>query len=176
MTHISICFVFAIAACGGSPHPVAGPTTNPTAPAAPASDVGRATAAPPAPTAGVWIYDAAMCANHPDELGAWNLTQDQMRKRYGTGVAGLASIPTTKEHPIELCGVRAENIWLASSTCADGSHPYSGPEAVESSRAGNAGAGGRCQGIIDLYEAKCPEKTYEVYVDMNLCGPGESFM
>ena len=159
-----------IAACGGSQKPQ--PMPNP-----PANTGGGTTTAPPTSGGGAtWVDDASMCANHPDELGAWNLTQDQMSKRYGTGVTALASITTSQAHPIEVCGVPAENTWLASSTCADGSHPYPGPEAVEESRAGNTGPGGRCGGIIDLYKAKCPEKVYDVYIDMNLCGPGESFM
>jgi hypothetical protein len=170
MTRLSICLVFAIAACGGSQKPATAPSN--TGPTPPTTGGGPTTTT----AAGGWIDDASMCANHPDELGPWNLTPDQMKKRYGTGVTALASIPTTKEHSIEVCGVGAENEWLAASTCADGSHPYPGPEAVESSRAGNVGEGGRCGGIIDLYKAKCPEKTYDVYIDMNLCGPGESFM
>jgi hypothetical protein len=27
--------------------------------------------------------------------------------------------------------------------------------------------------MIDLYEVPCPEKAYEVYIDMYECGPGE---
>ncbi len=158
-----------IAACGGSQKPQPVPT--------PPSNTGGGSGTPPPAGGGVaWVDDASMCANHPDELGPWNLTTDQMSKRFGTGVTALASITTSQAHPIEVCGVPAENTWLAASTCADGSHPYPGPEAVEESRAGNTGPGGRCGGIIDLYKAKCPEKVYDVYIDMNLCGPGESFM
>jgi hypothetical protein len=162
-----------IAACGGSQKQ---PTTT-----GPSNTGGGSGSAPPT-TSVAWVDDASMCANHPDELGPWNLTQDQMSKRFGTGVTALASITTSQAHPIEVCGVPAENVWLASSTCADGSHPYPGADletregSVEASRAGNTGEGGRCGGIIDLYKAKCPEKTYDVYIDMNLCGPGESFM
>jgi hypothetical protein len=172
MTRLSICsaLVLAIAACGGSQKPA--PTTGGGTP----SNTGGTATTGTAPAAGAWVDDASMCANHPDELGPWNLTADQMGKRYGSGVTALASIATTKEHPIELCSVPAENMWLASSTCADGSHPYKSPDDVEASRAGNVGPGGRCGGIIDLYKATCPEKTYDVYIDMNLCGPGESFM
>jgi hypothetical protein len=169
MTRISIIFVFAAAACGGSQKPA--PNTTP-----PPGNTGGDTTTAPASSGATWTDDASMCANHPDELGAWNLTQEQMGKRFGTGVTALASITTSQQHPIEVCGVPAENTWLAASTCADGSHPYPDPSAVEASRAGNTGEGGRCGGIIDLYKATCPEKTYDVYIDMNLCGPGESFM
>jgi hypothetical protein len=168
---MSLSFVLAIAACGGShkPAPMTGGVPPP-------SNAGGTPTTTGAPSSAAWVDDASMCSNHPDELGPWNLTADQMGKRYGTGVTALASIATTKEHPIELCSVPAENTWLASSTCADGSHPYKSPDDVEASRAGNVGPGGRCGGIIDLYKATCPEKTYDVYIDMNLCGPGESFM
>jgi hypothetical protein len=116
-----------------------------------------------------------LCTNHPDPLGPWILTAAQASQRIGTGVTQLAAIPTTKEHAIEVCGVAAENAWLAAATCADGSHAYRGPRDVEQSRAGDVGEGGRCGGIIDQYTVKCPEKTYDVFIDMNLCGPGESF-
>src|SRR6185437_15070358 len=164
-----IIFIFAAAACGGSQK--SAPNIAPPPP----SNTGGSTTTAPASSGATWTDDASMCSNHPDELGPWNLTQEQMGKRYGTGVAALASITTSQQHPIEVCGVAAENMWLASSTCADGSHPYPGPGDVEKSRAGNTGEGGRCGGIIDLYKATCPEKTYDVYIDMNLCGPGESF-
>ena len=175
MTRLSICsaLVLAIAACGSSqkPAPAGGGVTT-TAPSNSGGSTNSCAVAPAAP----WVDDAAMCSNHPDELGPWNLTADQMGKRYGTGATALASISTSQQHPIEVCGVPAENAWLAAATCCDGSHPYKSPDDVEASRAGNTGEGGRCGGIIDLYKATCPEKTYEVYIDMNLCGPGESFM
>ena len=170
MTRLSICLVLAIAACGGSqkPAPAGGGTTT----TAPSNSGGATCAVAPAPS---WVDDAPMCSNHPDELGPWNLTAEQMGKRYGTGVTALASIVTSQQHPIELCSVPAENAWLAAATCCDGSHPYKSPDDVEASRAGNTGEGGRSGGIIDLYKVTCPEKTYEVYMDMNLCGPGENF-
>jgi hypothetical protein len=163
MTRFSILLVVAIAACGSSQKP-----------APPPSNTGGSNACAVAP-ARPWVDDASMCANHPDELGAWNLTADQAAKRYGTGVTALASIPTSQQHPIEVCSVPAENAWLAATTCCDGSHPYASADDVETSRAGNTGEGGRCGGIIDLYKVKCPEKTYDVYIDENLCGPGETF-
>jgi hypothetical protein len=43
------------------------------------------------------------------------------------------------------------------------------------SRVGNTGTGGRCGTIIDLYAVPCPDKQYEVYMDMYHCLPGESF-
>ncbi|HTJ45273.1 MAG TPA: hypothetical protein VL463_24370 [Kofleriaceae bacterium] len=157
-----------LAACGGSQKPAPQPEISNNTPPS-----GTETTAPPPANNG----PDPMCASHPDELGPWVLTADQMSQRYGTGVHELAKVPTTKEHTIEVCGVPAENTWLATSVCADGkTHPYHSPMDVEQSRAGNVGEGGRCGGIIDLYKVQCPEKTYDVYIDMNLCGPGESFM
>ena len=129
-----------------------------------------------APSGGAWIDDASMCSNRPDELGPAQLTGAQTSERYGTGVTALASITTSQAHPIEVCGVGGEMAWLRQSTCADGSHPYSSAENPDDSRAGDTGPGGRCNSIIDLYKVKCPEQTYDVYADMYLCGPGESFM
>jgi hypothetical protein len=171
----SCSIAIAVAACGASQRPApAGPATSPTTPSGVAGPTSSTdpNATPNAAPAGA----DPMCASHPDELGPWVLTADQMNQRVGTGVTALASIPTTKDHTIEVCGVAAENQWLAASTCANGSHPYASPDQVEQTRAGNVGPGGRCGGIIDLYKVPCPERTYDVYIDMNLCGPGESFM
>ena len=30
--------------------------------------------------------------------------------------------------------------------------------------------------IIDLYRVTCPEGEYQVYIDIYMCGPNESFM
>ena len=163
MTRISI-LILAIAACGGGHRTgLMGSTTTPS----------------PAPSSGggaTWVDDASMCSNRPDQFGPNVLTQAQASERYGTGVVALASITTSQAKPIEVCGVGGEVAWLRQSTCADGSHPYSGSENPDESRAGDTGPGGRCNSIIDLYKVKCPERTYDVYADMYMCGPGESFM
>ena len=163
------CSLSVLVACGGAKPTPAAPSTPSSSSSPPPSD---SSASSSSGTAG----GDPMCANHPDELGPWLLSAAQVPQRIGTGVTALASIQTSKSHTIEVCGVPAENAWLAASTCADGSHPYKSPDAVERTRNGNVGPGGRCGGIIDLYEVPCPERTYEVYIDMNLCGPGESFM
>jgi hypothetical protein len=162
----------AAAACGGSRA-----ATTTTTPAAPPSNTGGTTTETTDTTPAPAADDRAVCANHPDEMGPYLLTDAQAAQRTGQGVRSIGALPaTTKAHPVEVCGVAAENAWLAGLTCADGSHPYRGPQDVEASRAGNVGAGGRCGGIIDLYKVPCPDHTYDVYMDMYLCGPGESFM
>jgi len=85
-------------------------------------------------------------------------------------VTKYSQIETTKASPVEVCGVAgAENEWLAQVACNDGSHPiHSAPEA-ETVRVGNVGGGGRCGSIIDLYRVKCPEKSYDIYIDGYIC-------
>lgn len=56
------------------------------------------------------------------------------------------------------------------SSCAGGEQPK------QLGRAGSTGAGGRCGSIIDKYALECPEKTYDVFVDIYMCGPNESLM
>jgi hypothetical protein len=171
----SSCWIAVAVACGSAQRPAPTPSAPTPTPSAPTPTPTAPTPTPTAPTPTPTAADA-LCANQPDPLGPWILTADQAKQRVGTGVTALASITTSKEHPVEVCGVEAENEWLAATTCGDGSHPYPGPDAVEASRAGNVGAGGRCGGIIDRYQVRCPERTYDVFIDMNLCGPGESFM
>jgi hypothetical protein len=168
----SISILFAAVACGSSPHPATAPSN--TATTTSTTTTTTTTTTPPADGGG---DGGNVCANHPDELGPYVLSADQVSHRVGQGQTALASMPaSTKEHPIEVCGVGSENAWLAATTCANGKHAYAGPEDVEASRAGDLGPGGRCGAIIDLYKVACPEKTYEVYMDMYMCGPDESFM
>ena len=76
---------------------------------------------------------------------------------------------STKELPIEVCTIDAENEWLSSLSCDDGSQPIDSHQAAEMARVGNLGNGGRCGSIIDLYRVKCPEKSYDLYVDAYVC-------
>ena len=76
--------------------------------------------------------------------------------------------------PVEVCGVRAELTWLVYAECADGSHPFEDGQQAHAARSGNVGPGGRCGSIVDLYMISCPEETYEVYMDMYMCGADES--
>jgi hypothetical protein len=149
-----------LAACGGS-SPQA--TTTP-APPTPAEPI----AAP--------VEDPkAACANHPDEYGPYMLTAEQAASRYGLAATKFTDAPTTKDKAIEVCGIPAQQAWLMNTTCADGSKAFASRAEVPGSRRGNVGEGGRCGAIIDLYIAKCPEKQYEVHIDMYMCGPGDQF-
>lgn len=86
----------------------------------------------------------------------------------------LAELNSSLGDPVEVCGVRGQREFLMLSQCADGSSPYASSGQIASSREGSFGSGGRCGSIIDMYRVKCPEKTYEVYMDMYVCDEGES--
>ena len=150
-----------VAACGGK-------SPEPTTPANTAS-------AKPADPISAPAVDKTVCGSRPDEYGPYVLTAQQAATRYGTGAAKFSDAPTTKDKAIEVCGIPAQQAWLMMTGCADGSKAYTSPRQVAESRSGNVGEGGRCGAIIDLYLAKCPEKEYEVHVDMYMCGPGEQF-
>jgi hypothetical protein len=108
-------------------------------------------------------------------FGPLKLGADDVAKRYGHDVERFSAAPTTKELPIEVCGVQGELGWLVETTCDDGTNPFSTPQQAHRSREGNVGGGGRCGHVIDLYRVPCPEGAYEVYMDMYMCGPSESF-
>jgi len=158
------CLLALAAACGGTSPQPATPAN-----ATPATD---AVAAPPPPPS---EDPKAACANHPDEYGPYILTEAQAATRYGTGAAKFTDAPTTKDRPIEVCGIPQQQAWLMNTSCADGSKAFSGRDQVAGSRRGNVGDGGRCGAIIDLYVATCPEARYEVHLDMYMCGPGDQF-
>jgi hypothetical protein len=156
-----------LAACGGTPAATT-PTTPRTDPTQPpdGEDARRgddaAKAGEPA--------DKAACANRPEAFGPFLLDEEQAKRRYGANARTYADAPTTKERAIEVCGIPASRQWLRGTACADGS------AAKQNGRSGSVGSGGRCGAVIDLYTVTCPESDYEVFIDIYMCGPGESFM
>jgi len=109
-------------------------------------------------------------ACNEEGYGAVGYPRAEWDKRRGAGAKTFGEVASSQSQPIEVCGVKGELEWLVSTACADGSNPYHGDkDAAHSSRTGSTGTGGRCNAILDVYEAKCPEKTYEVYMDMYVC-------
>jgi len=125
-------------------------------------------------TDAVVTASSGSCDRGGDPYGPVKLSEAQADNRHGIGQRRLDLVQTTKARPVEVCGVKGQLTWLVYATCADGSHPFQDGRTAHAARRGNVGAGGQCDSIIDLYEVPCPEKTYEVYMDLYMCGPGES--
>jgi hypothetical protein len=132
---------------------------------------------PPAAPAGL---TNEVCAQRADDFGTVRLQADQVALRRGTGVKTFAELVATREAPIEVCMPQGERAWLKSVACVGA--PQTPPSASEPAapapsptfnRQGSVGAGGTCGSIIDLYVVNCPEKQYEVFMDMYMCPPGE---
>jgi hypothetical protein len=104
-----------------------------------------------------------------DPNKAVGVLEAQWVRRNGAGVTKYSQARSTKAAPIEVCGFLAENEWLFAATCDDGSHPIKTRVQAEQARVGNEGHAGRCGSIVDLYKVKCPEKTYEVHIDLYVC-------
>ncbi len=167
--------LLAVAACGGSSPPAAtsAPSndapTGPDAPPPPATDT---TTAPPSDQPS-WT-DTSVCSQRSDQFGPVTLDARQATGRYGHGATRYDQVITSKERAVEVCGPAGELDWLFASSCADGSHPFADRASAHAARRGSVGGGGRCGSIIDDYQVPCPEKTYEIFMDMYMCGPGES--
>ncbi|CAN5906852.1 hypothetical protein BH11MYX3_BH11MYX3_12720 [soil metagenome] len=112
------------------------------------------------------IQELRACDDRSKSYQAVGLPAAEWNKRNGAGVTKYAAAKSTKDLPIEMCGIREENSWLVSLTCNDGSHPIMD---AETARVGNVGTGGRCGAIIDKYAVKCPEKTYDIFIDAYVC-------
>lgn len=164
---ISCALVLALAACGGG-----GTSTKPTTPTNTQPPPGPVADAAPAAVEN----DSSICASRPDEFGPIQLDAAHAAHRRGRDVTKFSAAQSSKDKPLEVCGVGQQQQWLMAATCDDGSRPYQDRRQIAESRRGNVGMGGTCGTIIDLYVATCPEKEYEVYLDMYHCGPGESFM
>lgn len=78
----------------------------------------------------------------------------------------LSQTPSSKAAPIEVCMPGGEMEWIFNAQCDDGTNPFATLDAAYEARAGSVGAGGRNGNVLDLYEVRCPEKTYEVFMDM----------
>ncbi|MBN1771704.1 MAG: hypothetical protein JXB32_10610 [Deltaproteobacteria bacterium] len=114
-------------------------------------------------------------AGGPEGFGPIPWPAETAGERWALHQTNVAKVRSSQARPVEVCGVRGQVDWLMRLTCPDGSRAFSDPETAHNSRAGNVGSGGRCDTIIDLYLVPCPDREYEVYMDLYHCAPGESF-
>ncbi|HWO24495.1 MAG TPA: hypothetical protein VNO30_37390 [Kofleriaceae bacterium] len=174
--HVSL--ALSLAACGGKSPATTTPRADPSPPvdgaaSGAASEPAKTPDAPTgpggeAPKPGDAPLDKAACAKRPDMFGPVLIDEAQAQRRYGQNARTFADAPTTKDRTIEVCGIPASRQWLRGTVCADGS------SARQNGRVGSVGPGGRCGSIIDLYTVTCPEGDLEVFIDIYMCGPGES--
>lgn len=110
----------------------------------------------------------------PDMFGPVVVSRQAYLSRAGVEATRFSDLATSKEKPIEECGIRPVLKRLLELTCNDRSNPFNGDgRAAHASRAGSFGPGGRCGSIIDRYDVKCPEATYQVFADSYVCQMGE---
>jgi hypothetical protein len=108
------------------------------------------------------------CADH-DVYAAVGVPAAEWAQRKGAGAKHVSEASSSKEHPVEVCGIASELTWLTAVTCDDGSRPFANASEAHAARTSNVGAGGRCGSIIDLYDVRCPEGSYEVFLDAYVC-------
>jgi hypothetical protein len=118
-------------------------------------------------------YDTAQtdlrACTDPSDGRAVGISRSEYDHRNGSGTHRYSEARSTKERPIEMCGIHAANEWLVALTCDDGSHPLRDIPAAERVRVGNVGAGGRCGSIIDHYRVDCPEGRFDIFTDGYVC-------
>lgn len=117
---------------------------------------------------------SSVCTARPDEREPVQLDA-AAAARTGATARTLRDLTTTPAAPVEVCGRAGEEAWLLRITCADTTTPLVEEHRIAKARVGSAGRGGRCGSVIDHYVVPCPEATYDVYMDMYMCGPGEAF-
>jgi hypothetical protein len=93
----------------------------------------------------------------------------QWERRTGASATTFHAARSTKEAPVEMCGVTAANQWLTTLRCDDGSRPLRERADAEAARLGNVGTAGRCGSIVDRYFVSCPEAGYEIFIDAYIC-------
>jgi hypothetical protein len=87
----------------------------------------------------------------------------------GGTIVHYRDVVSTKDAPIERCGIADANKWLEGLACADGSHPLASAHDAETMRIGNVGDGGRCNSIIDQYRVTCPDAATDIFIDAYVC-------
>jgi hypothetical protein len=98
------------------------------------------------------------------------LSKADYENRHGAHVTRFRDHASTRETPIEVCGIPAQMDWLLNVTCNDGSHPFRNFDHAHAARVGNVGAAGRCGSIVDEYEVNCEaEGTYRIFIDAYVC-------
>ena len=113
------------------------------------------------------------CQRADEIFGPSLVPHDAYASRTGVMATRFSQLSTSMQRPLEECGLRTVLQRLVSLRCDDGSNPFDRDmRAAHASRRGSMGAGGRCEQIIDVYEVRCPEKTYEVHADMYFCTEG----
>lgn len=112
--------------------------------------------------------DLRACTD-PSDNRAVGMPPAEYAHRNGADAKRYSQTHSSKDAPIEMCGISGGIKWLQEMTCDDGSHPIRTTDDAERVRAGNVGSGGRCHSIIDLYKVKCPENSYDVYLDGYVC-------
>jgi hypothetical protein len=151
----NVLWVLVAIGCGGS-------SKAPQPPVQPDGPTIQNTPPPATPTG----LTKEVCAQRADDFGPVPLRAEQVALRRGTGAKRITDVPSTKDAPIEVCMPGGQREWLASVTCPDESKP------TNAQRAGSVGPGGTCGSIIDRYVVTCPDKEYEVFMDMYMCPPG----
>ena len=112
--------------------------------------------------------------------GSFDLSGEQMLQRRGLGDRTFTDTPSTATTPIQVCGLEGELRYLTRLVCADGSKPW-GNDMQKAHKARNGSTMAKSPWCakdevgmpVDIYEVPCPEKKYEVFIDMYSCGPGE---
>ena len=115
------------------------------------------------------------CPGTADGISPILWSESTADDRWGQGINTVTSVRSSQAVPVEVCGVLGQLMWLTNLVCANGQPPFQSARDAHASRQGSVGGGGRCGAIIDLYSVPCPERNYEVYLDMYQCGPGERF-
>ena len=110
--------------------------------------------------------------NRPDPFGPVLMPTADIRKPPAD--TNLPAVNSSKESPIELCGIEAELAWLVALRCQNGSAPLRTMRDASAARSHSMRAG-RCDSMVDLFDVNCPERTQAVYVDAYVCASITNF-
>lgn len=142
---------------------------------APGSPPPQTPASASAPASAPSGGSALDCKREDQIFGPSIVPREVYASRTGVMASKFSALVTSHEKPLEECGLRTVLKRLATLTCDDGSNPFAGSlQAAHASRYGSMGEGGRCDNIIDRYDVRCRERTYQVHADMYFCAEGNT--
>lgn len=109
-----------------------------------------------------------LCAHRPEKAGPFVLDATLAMQRTGYAAGDYLEVESSREKPIEVCGLEGARKWLEAAKCPDGA------AGAQLGRVGSVGLGGRCNTMIERFKVGCNDGSFSIYFAVHFCGPGES--
>jgi hypothetical protein len=190
MTRFSAALVCAILCAGCPGPPTSSSSTTAAPPDATAATSGGAEEVRPAGT-GRHASASASAAPPGEDAGCQPragsdrpviVSREAWQARKWRDATKLSQLKTSRDDPMQACGLSGTSQWLANLHCDDETRPVSSAGDAKASFVKSVGRGGRCDNDIRLYRLACAAskgaqaETFDIFIDRFWCVEGEEFV